>query len=96
MIDLEKYVFRQEYDLLQNNIEFYSPDYSSGDLKNDHLPDFRNTLYWSPVLHTDKTGKTSVGFYSSDESGEYTITVEGMTPDGKSGVSSIPLIIKSR
>jgi len=96
MIDLEKYVFRQEYDLLQNNIEFYSPDYSSGDSKNDHLPDFRNTLYWSPVLHTDKTGKTSVGFYSSDESGEYTITVEGMTPDGKSGVSSIPLIIKSR
>lgn len=96
MIDLEKYVFRQEYDLLQNNSEFYSPDNSSGDLKNDHLPDFRNTLYWNPDLHTDKTGKATVGFYSSDESGEYTITVEGMTRDGKSGVASIPLVIKSR
>ena len=96
MIDLEKYVFRQEYDFLQNNNEFYSPDYSSGDVKNDHLPDFRNTLYWNPDLHTDKTGKATVGFYSSDESGEYTITVEGMTPDGKTGVTSIPLTITNR
>jgi len=82
--------------LLQNNNEFYSPNYSLDSLKNNRIPDFRNTLYWNPDLHTDKTGKTTVEFYSSDESAEYIITIEGITPDGKTGVTSIPLIIKNR
>lgn len=96
VIDLDRSVFRQEYELLQNNNEFYSPNYSLDSLKNNRIPDFRNTLYWNPDLHTDKTGKTTVEFYSSDESAEYIITIEGITPDGKTGVTSIPLIIKNR
>jgi hypothetical protein len=95
-IDFDRSVFRLEYDLLQNNNEFCSPDYSSDSLKYNRIPDFRNTLYWNPDLHTDKTGKTVVEFYISDEPDEYIINVEGITPDGKTGVSSLPLIIKSR
>jgi hypothetical protein len=96
LIDLDRSVFRQEYELLQSKNEFSSPDYASVSMKEDRVPDFRNTLYWNPDLHTDNTGKTSIEFYSSDESGEYIINVEGITPDGKTGVSGMPLIIKSR
>ena len=63
---------------------------------NDRIPDFRNTLYWNPDMHTDKTGKSAVEFYSSDESGEYIITVEGMTGDGRRGFTTLPLIISGR
>jgi len=94
--DLDMSVFRMEYDLLKKKANFYSPDYSLDSLKNNHLPDFRNTLYWNPDLHTDKSGKVSVEFYSSDESEEYIIYVEGISRDGKTGGSSLPLIIRNR
>ncbi len=94
--EMEKAVFRQEYDFPKEKNEFYSPDYSVDSLRNGHLPDFRNTLYWKPELHTDISGKATVEFYSSDEPAEYTITVEGITSDGRTGTASVPLIIKSR
>ena len=95
VMDFDKSVYRLEYELLQNNTKFYPSDYSSVDLKDNRIPDFRNTLYWNPDLHTDKTGKTSAEFYASDESAEYIITVEGISSDGRSGVSSIPITIKT-
>ncbi len=96
VIDLDRSVFRLEYDLLQRKEPFYSPDYSADSLRNNHLPDFRNTLYWNPDLHTDKTGKASVEFYSSDESAQYFISVDGMTIDGRHGTSFIPLKVMSK
>jgi hypothetical protein len=94
--DLDRSVFRMEYDLLQKKEAFYSPDYSVDSVRNNHLPDFRNTLYWNPDLHADKNGKASVEFYSSDETGEYIITVDGMTTDGRRGVSTIPMKVTSK
>jgi hypothetical protein len=94
--DLDKSVFRMEYDLLKRKNDFYSPDYSVDSLKNNHLPDFRNTLYWNPDMHTDKTGRATAGFYSSDESYEYTIIIEGITLDGMRGSATLPLIIQGR
>jgi hypothetical protein len=96
VIEMDKSVFRQEYEFMQHKNEFYSPDHSLDSLKDNHLPDFRNTLYWNPELHTELSGKTTVEFYSSDESAEYIINVEGITGDGKTGTASMPLIIKSR
>jgi hypothetical protein len=94
--DLDRSVFRMEYDLLKKKDELYSPVYLLDSLKKDHLPDFRNTLYWNPDLHTDATGKASAEFYSSDESMDYIINVEGISTEGKTGSSSLPLIIKRR
>jgi hypothetical protein len=88
-------VFRQAYELPQHKEVFYSPDYSSVNEK-DNLPDFRNTLYWNPALRTDSGGKSSIGFYASDESARYIITVEGITPDGKQGAARLPLTVISR
>ena len=90
----DKSVFRMEYDLLQQQEDFYSPDYSADSVRNNHLPDFRNTLYWNPGLHTDAGGKVSVDFYSSDESVPYIIKVEGVSKNGIRGYASLPLVIK--
>ena len=45
-------------------------------------------------FNTLKDGKTESIFYSSDESDEYTITVEGITPEGKRGYSTAELVVK--
>ena len=95
-IDLDRSVFRMEYDLLQKKEAFYSPDYAVDSLRNNHLPDFRNTLFWNPDLKTGKDGKAEIEFYSSDESGEYTIAIDGVTTDGKSGKAIMPLIINAK
>lgn len=96
VLDLDRSVYRVEYDLPQKNEKFYSPDYSSDKLLNDRIPDFRNTLYWNPDMHTDQTGKAEVEFYSSDESAEYTIIIEGITRNGNTGTTTMPLIIKGK
>ena len=87
-------IFRQVYEGCQTKVDFYSPDYSADSVRNGHIPDFRNTLYWNPSLSTLNDGKTESVFYTSDESAEYTITVEGITPEGKRGSSSINLVVK--
>ncbi|MBI5009422.1 MAG: hypothetical protein HZB98_07190 [Bacteroidia bacterium] len=76
-------VFRQEFQALQTDYINHWPDYSDGNLKNSHVPDFRNTLYWKADIKTGDSGNATVEFYTSDEPGEYTIIVEGMTSDGR-------------
>lgn len=95
-LDFDRSVFRIEYEMVQKNNKFYSMDYSSDSLKNSRIPDFRNTLYWSPDNHTDKNGKTTIGFYASDEAVEYLINIEGFTSDGKKGSANFPLKIISK
>ena len=93
-MEFDNSIFRQVFEGCQDKIFFYSPDYSTELLKESRIPDFRNTLYWNPDLRTGKDGKTEVEFFTSDESVEYSITVEGMSSDGKAGVSTTTLIVK--
>ena len=70
--------------------EFYSPDY-----KNSPLPgetDYRRTLYWNPLLRTDKGGTAEVEFYNNGrchimESDAATITPKGKIGSGKTSIS---------
>jgi hypothetical protein len=78
-------IFRQAYAAFSEESFFRSPVYSSDSEKNSPLADFRNSLYWNPDLFTREDGKTSFEFYTSDETGDYTVIVEGISPDGKSG-----------
>ncbi|MCE5346163.1 MAG: hypothetical protein LLG13_07750 [Bacteroidales bacterium] len=87
VMEFDQSIFRQEFEALQAGYGFSSPDYSTDSLRNSRIPDFRNTLYWNPDVRTDKTGKTTVEFYTSDETGEYNIIVEGFTPEGETGRS---------
>ena len=92
-LEFDKPVFRREFETLQLQHRFENPDYSTDTLKNSRIPDFRNTLYWNPDLNTGDSGKTSVEFYTSDEPGEYTIIVEGMTSDGKTCRSEMRFLV---
>jgi hypothetical protein len=72
-----------DYEGLQLQREFYSPSYATGEDAASHLPDFRNVLYWSPVVTPDARGTLS--FYSSDIPGKYIVVAEGLAGDGAAG-----------
>jgi hypothetical protein len=74
-----------DYEGLQLEREFYSPSYATDEKAASHLPDFRNVLYWAPMLPTDRQGRGALGFYSSDLPGKYVVVVEGLAADGKAG-----------
>jgi hypothetical protein len=74
-----------DYEGLQLQREFYSPSYATDEQAGTHLPDFRNVLYWSPVVATDSKGRTDLNFYTSDIPGKYVVIVEGLSPDGSAG-----------
>jgi hypothetical protein len=85
VLEFDRSVFRQEFDGLHDGHKFNFPNYSIDALKSSRLPDFRNTLYWNPDVRTDRDGNAAIEFYTSDETGEYTVIVEGFTSDGKRG-----------
>lgn len=62
--------------------KFYSPNYETPS-SDEVTKDFRNTLYWNPVVQTDSTGVAGVSFYNSDQTGDVDIVVEGVTKEGK-------------
>lgn len=47
----------------------------------DRIPDYRNQLLWEPNFNLNKKEAT-VTFYSSDNSGDYEICLEGFTENG--------------
>ena len=65
--------------------QFYVPDYSENKPEYS-LPDHRTTIYWSPFIKTDLTGKTTVSFYNTDDAQDAQISVEGLDNKGKLGV----------
>ena len=73
--------------------EFYSPNYDTAPEQFEG-PDYRNTLHWAPFITTGKDGKTSVSFFNSDDSGEYEITVEGISAEGGLGKSITSFSVK--
>jgi hypothetical protein len=94
VMEFDNSVFRQVYEGCQDQYNFYSPDFSMPALKNSRIPDFRNTLLWKPDLQTKKDGKAEVAFFTSDEISDFTIVVEGITSDGKTGYSSVSFSVK--
>jgi hypothetical protein len=87
VLESDRSVLRQEYDMLLPDYELPDPDYSSDTLRNNRIPDFRNTIYWNPSVATDSKGNASVEFWTSDEDGEYIIVAEGLSSDGRRGRS---------
>ncbi len=82
------------YEGLQSQREFYSPVYETAQQQATRIPDFRNTLYWSPSLITTKKGETNVQFYTSDQKGIYKVIVQGMGKDGPAATASFTFEVK--
>ncbi len=49
----------------------------------DRTPDLRNTLFWEPALKTDGKGEAEVVFRTSDQPGQYEISVCGVSEGGE-------------
>jgi hypothetical protein len=92
--EFDNSVYRQVFEGYQPRDSFYSPDYSTDTLKKSHIPDFRNTLLWKPDLKATKKAGSVIHFFTSDEKGNYSIMIEGMTRDGRYGTCYIPLVVK--
>jgi hypothetical protein len=60
----------------------WSPSYSEQSSKQSRIPDFRNTLYWDPLVNCNGPEGATVSFWSSDYSSLYDVIIEGVTPDG--------------
>ncbi|WP_295940320.1 hypothetical protein [uncultured Alistipes sp.] len=61
---------------------FAAPEYPDATARQSIKPDFRHTLYWNP--NAEKLPQPAeLSFYTSDLSGEFKVTVEGFTQDGK-------------
>ena len=82
-IPLPDYMIRMPYKVTDPVKTFASPDYSSDQLRESRIPDYRNTLYWNPSVKPDNNGKASVGFWTSDNKSDYIISVQGITREGK-------------
>ncbi|HLX90636.1 MAG TPA: hypothetical protein VKR32_03080, partial [Puia sp.] len=80
---LDPNVLILKYDGLQLQREFYSPKYETEEQVNSREPDFRNLLYWSPVVSFSTTGNARLSFYTSDVGGKYAVVVQGLTSDGQ-------------
>lgn len=77
-----------DYDGLQKQRIFYSPQYATQKEIQSRLPDFRDVLYWSPDVNTDAHGKGHISFYTGDVPGKYLVNIQGISANGDAGSSS--------
>jgi hypothetical protein len=82
-VSLPDYMIRIPYKVIDPVNPFLAPDYSLEEMKDSHIPDYRNTLYWNPSLKAEKDGKARVEFWSSDNKSNYIINIQGITEEGK-------------
>ncbi|MFP3597118.1 TonB-dependent receptor plug domain-containing protein [Chryseobacterium sp. SIMBA_029] len=65
------------------NREFFYPVYKT--TNTSYRYDYREALYWNPVVETGKNGKASLEFYNSDANSTVRIITEGIAATGLPG-----------
>lgn len=68
-----------QYNLPRN---FVLPSAATGTAAEQHTPDFRQLLFWEPLLQAGPDGTATVTFYTSDETGNFQVRVQGQTREG--------------
>ena len=81
-VPLPDYMMRLHYRVIDPVRSFVSPDYSTPEIIENRIPDYRNTLYWSPSVKPDQDGKVRIEFWSSDNKSSYVINIQGITAQG--------------
>lgn len=64
---------------------FYQPVYET--TSTESRTDFRETIYWNPVVQTNGDGEARVEFYNSDASTTFRAVAEGISWNGRAGRS---------
>ncbi len=83
-----------DYEGLQRQRIFYSPEYETNEDQSSRIPDFRNALFWSPDIRTDSAGKAACSFYTSDLPGKYLIIANGISAEGRAGYQTAIFEVK--
>ena len=63
-------------------LKFFMPDYSNKEVKNNKMPDPRNTIFWNGDTRSTVKGQASVSFYTADNATNYSVTVTGLSANG--------------
>ena len=63
--------------------EFFSPAYTTPEQRANERLDLRATVFWNPSVTTGENGKVEVHFYTSDNTGNYVVIIEGITDEGR-------------
>ena len=92
--ELDPSILQQSYDGLQIPKEFYSPMYGDNLSVSDPRPDFRNLLYWNPVVKLNSGKPITLDFYTSDVTGKYLGIIQGMTKDGTTGFETFSFTVE--
>ena len=72
-----------DYEGTQLHRFFYYPSYVEKFYTESKNLDYRHTLLWAPEIELDGKNEVSIPFSTSDLTGDYQVTVEGLTKDGK-------------
>jgi hypothetical protein len=64
--------------------EFYSPPYDDPQT-NKEIADLRTTIYWNPMVQTDKDGNAYFEYFNAGSKGNYKVVVEGIDYNGNLG-----------
>tara|TARA_X000001036_G_scaffold70051_1_gene61333 strand:+ start:7205 stop:9625 length:2421 start_codon:yes stop_codon:yes gene_type:complete len=62
--------------------EFYVPNYKNPTEIEKIRPDRRGTQYWCPTVSLNQN-KASFSYYTSDDSGDFVVYIEGLTHEGR-------------
>ena len=71
-----------EFEGLDNSRKFFSPSYIY-DKGNLRIPDFRTLLLWEPQLTIERENEVIINFSTSDITGTYKVTIEGISYKGE-------------
>ncbi len=74
----------KDYNKFYKQKKFYIPKYESKELPKKR-DDFRQTIYWNPVVQTDEAGKAEIEFYNSDAITSFMAVCEGVGANGLVG-----------
>lgn len=80
--ELPDYLVQKTYHAVQTPRAFYSPNYSQNANSLERIPDYRNTLYWDPDVRISYGETINLEFYTSDDTGNYKIEINGITSSG--------------
>lgn len=75
-------------------LEFYHPVYDTPESKQVISPDLRTTIYWNPMITTDKNGEAIVTFYNGDVKSPKVGVIQGIGADGGLGFASFKYQVK--
>jgi TonB-dependent SusC/RagA subfamily outer membrane receptor len=64
--------------------DFYAPAYVTTQPQST-IPDYRSTIFWAPMLRTDKNGKVKIQYFNSDATTTVDIQAEVFSPAGVPG-----------